>query len=278
MTDFVPPKISICIPTYKGETTLGPAIESVLAQTEGDFELVILDDASPDGTRELVAGYTDPRVLYHRNERNLRHAGNWNRCLEVARGRYFKLLPHDDLLAPRCLERQAGALDADRDERLALVFSARTLVGPGGKRLGRRAFSSEIRDAIDGGALKRACALGGTNRVGEPGAVMFRTSLARTVGPFDATNPYVIDLDYWFRLLEHGAAGYCPDELATFRLTAQSWSVAIGDAQDRQFVEFIERMGDRFQPPLSALDQFRVRGMAKANKWLRFAFYALFLR
>lgn len=278
MNALTSPLVSIAIPTYKGEATLGPAIESVLAQTLGDLELIIVDDASPDGTRDLVAGYRDARIVYHRNETNLRPQGNWNRCLDLARGRYFKLLPHDDLLHPRCLELQARALARDVAERLALVFSARTLAGPTGKRLGRRAFARDDRDALDGGALKRACALLGTNLVGEPGAVMFRTALARKVGPFDATNPYVIDLDYWFRLLDHGDAGYCAQELAAFRVSAQSWSFAIGDSQDSQFVDFISRMGDRFNPPLSALDRMRVRAMAKANKWLRFGFYALYLR
>jgi len=278
MRNIQSPRVSITIPTYKGETTLGPAIESVLTQTYGDLELVIVDDASPDGTRELVARYDDPRIRYYRNETNLRHEGNWNRCLDLARGHYFKLLPHDDLLAPNCVALQAAALDRDIEQRLSLVFSARSLLSPSGKRLGRRGFARDQRDTISGASLRRACALLGTNLVGEPGAVMFRTALARKVGPFDATNPYVIDLDYWFRLLEHGDAGYCPHELASFRLTSQSWSFAIGDAQDTEFVEFMSRMGDRIEPPLSALEHARMRAMAKVTKWLRFMFYTLFLR
>lgn len=278
MHDITRPCVTIAIPTYNGETTLGAAIESVLEQTRGDFELLIVDDASPDGTRELVARYTDPRIRYYRSDINLRHEGNWNRCLELARGHYFKLLPHDDLLAPSCVELQAGALDRDEEHRLALVFSARTLIGPTGKRLGRRGFAGGAQAQISSASLKRACALLGTNLLGEPGAVMFRTSLARTVGRFDATNPYVIDLDYWFRLLEYGDAGYCSEELASFRLTSQSWSFAIGDAQDAEFTAFIARAAGHFDPPLSAFEHARMRTRAKLNKWLRFAFYALFLR
>ena len=81
------PRVSICIPTYKGERTLGAAIESVLAQTLTDFELVVIDDQSPDGTRELVAGFADVRIRYFRNETNLGPEGNWNRCLVEAEGK-----------------------------------------------------------------------------------------------------------------------------------------------------------------------------------------------
>ena len=65
------PKVSVCIPTYRGGGTIGAAIESVLAQSLADFELIVIDDGSPDDTRAIVERFVEPRLVYLRNERNL---------------------------------------------------------------------------------------------------------------------------------------------------------------------------------------------------------------
>src|SRR5690242_10061173 len=134
------PSVSICIPTYRGTAHLGAAIDSVLAQTYRDFELLIIDDNSPDDTAHLVARYDDPRIRYLRNTSNLGPEGNWNRCLAEARGKYFKLLPHDDLLTPNCLERQVSVLEDDASERLAFVFCARRIIDSRGRWIGTRGY------------------------------------------------------------------------------------------------------------------------------------------
>jgi glycosyltransferase involved in cell wall biosynthesis len=140
------PIISVCIPTYRGAGHLAATIESVLAQTVGDFELIIVDDNSPDETGAIVDRYGDSRIRYLRNPTNLGPEGNWNRCLEEARGRYFKLLPQDDLLAQECLARQVEVFERDTAQRIALVFGAREVVGTNGKKLLRRAvFGKEPR-------------------------------------------------------------------------------------------------------------------------------------
>lgn len=278
MTETRKPLVSVAIPTYRGASYIGAAIESVLSQSFSDFELLIVDDNSPDDTHAIVERFHDPRLVYLRNDRNLGPQGNWNRCLEAARGIYFKLLPHDDVLHLRCLERQVAALDADRDESIAIVFSARDVLGPDGRTLTRRSYPGGCEGVIGGDAVMRACVRRGTNLVGEPGAVLFRKSLADRIGAFDATNPYVIDLDYWFRLLAHGDAYFCADSLASFRVSPQSWSVAIGSAQDCDFIDFVARVATSMRPPLSAMDLLSTQAGARLNKWLRLIFYTVYLR
>jgi glycosyltransferase involved in cell wall biosynthesis len=272
------PALTVAIPTYRGAAFIGAAIQSVLAQSFGDFELVVIDDNSPDDTGRVVRGFSDPRIRYLRNLHNLGPQGNWNRCLAEARGRYFKLLPHDDLLMPHCLERQVGVLHADTDERIALVSGARHVLGPDGRILMRRTYPGAGTGHVGGVAVMRSCVRRGTNLLGEPGAVMFRKSLADRVGPFDATDAYVIDLDYWFRLLTHGDAFICADVVSAFRVSGGSWSVAIGTAQDRDFLDFVRRIAAGVRPPLSAIDLLAARVSAKLNMWLRLAFYAVHLR
>lgn len=272
------PRVSVCIPTYRGEATLGAAIESVLVQSLHDLELIIIDDGSPGDTRSIVEQYDDPRIVYLRNESNLGPQGNWNRCLAVARGTYFKLLPHDDLLHPQCLERQVAVLEADREERIALVFCARSVLGPDGRPLTRRGYPGRRDGVIPSRQVMAACVRRGTNLLGEPGAVLMRKSLCERVGAFDGTNPYVIDLDYWFRLLAHGDAYYSHETLASFRVSPAQWSVLIGKAQDRDFVDFVRRVSAAVRPPFSELDIACATLSARLNMWLRLFFYKLYFR
>jgi len=272
------PKVSVCIPTFRGGDTIGAAIESVLAQSLADFELIVIDDGSPDDTRAIVERFADPRLVYLRNERNLGPQGNWNRCLELAQGEYFKLLPHDDLLHPRCLERQVAVLDDDRNKNIALVFSARNVLGPDGRILTRRGYPGGREGMIDGSVVMRSCVRRGTNLIGEPGAVLFRKSLADKIGAFDATNPYVIDLDYWFRLLAHGDAYFCAESLAGFRVSNSSWSVAIGTGQSSDFRNFVSRFAACGALKATAFDYLCGRFTPTLNNLARLVFYRLYLR
>jgi len=271
------PAVSIGIPTYRGATHIAETIESALAQTFADFELLIVDDVSPDDTADVVARYRDPRVRYVRNERNVGVEENWNRCLRLARGRMFKLLPHDDLIAPDCLAREVEVLEADRTERLALVFCARRVIDSRSRALLTRRYPGH-GGVIPARSAARTCIRHGANLLGEPGGVLFRTALARRVGGFDASLRIVTDLDYWFRLLLHGDAYYLPGKLASFRISAGAWSLAIGAAQDVEFRAFIAKAGANPAFGLTALDMARGRLMARANTLAKLVFYRLVVR
>jgi glycosyltransferase involved in cell wall biosynthesis len=236
MTSAAPqPVVSVCIPLYRGAAHLGATIDSVLAQTYRDFELLIIDDGSPDESFAIASIYRDARIRCLRNPRNLGPEGNWNRCLEEATGRYVKLLPQDDVLAPSCLQRQVDAFEQDTAQRIALVFCARTIIGArGNEMMVRRPFGREAR-RITGALLFRRCLWRGTNVIGEPGGILFRRDLASRIGRFDATFPYVVDLDFWLRLLAHGDGWYIPDSLVSFRVSSGAWSVAIGASQAAEF-------------------------------------------
>lgn len=272
------PRVSVCIPTYMGGTTIGATIESVLGQTLTDFELVVIDDGSTDGTAETVSKYCDQRLQYIRNSKNLGAEGNWNRCIQEARGRYFKLLPHDDILAPRCLERQVAAFEADLNEQIAVVFCARQIIAPNGEVLARRGYPGGNEGPMASASIISACVRRGTNLLGEPGAVLMRRSLVDRVGPFDATNPYVIDLDYWFRLLAHGAGYYCDEALAGFRVSQAQWSVTIGSDQGADFRRFIARVARSHAVSITLFDRFCACFTPSLNNVARLLFYRYYLR
>src|SRR4051794_25259685 len=116
------PKVSIGLPVYNGEAFLAEAVESLLAQTFTDFEILLVDNASTDRTQEICRAFAarDPRVKYHRNETNIGGGPNWNRAYDLtpSDSTYFKWAAHDDRHAPDFLARCVEALD--RDPGLAL--------------------------------------------------------------------------------------------------------------------------------------------------------------
>jgi glycosyltransferase involved in cell wall biosynthesis len=109
--------VSIGLPVHNGERHVAEAIESILAQTFADFELIISDNASTDATPSICQAYAarDRRVRYHRQERNVGASQNFNFVFHQSRGRYFKWAAHDDLIRPRFLEKCLAALEANPD-------------------------------------------------------------------------------------------------------------------------------------------------------------------
>jgi glycosyltransferase involved in cell wall biosynthesis len=109
------PMVSIGVPVYNGENYLAATLDSILAQSLSDFELIISDNASTDGTEDLCRGYQahDARIRYYRNPKNLGAAKNHNRVFELSSGKYFKWASHDDVLAPDFVSRCVSILEQD---------------------------------------------------------------------------------------------------------------------------------------------------------------------
>ena len=100
------PRVTIGLPVYNGEDFLESALDTLLAQTYTDFELVIADNASTDRTGEICRrAARDARVRYHRNDENVGAMRNFNRVFELARGEYFMWAAHDDAHEPDYLRR-----------------------------------------------------------------------------------------------------------------------------------------------------------------------------
>lgn len=271
------PLVSICIPTYKGASTLADTVNSVLSQDYPNLEVWVIDDQSPDDTAALIAAISDPRVHYVRNEKNLGAQGNWNRCLELASGKYYKLLPHDDLLEPGCLREQVAVLEADRNESIALVFGDRRVINPEGKQIMIRRFISGPARRITATQAARRCVRAGSNLLGEPGNGLIRRSLAEKLHDYDARYPYMVDLDFWFRALQYGDGFYTASVASAFRVVASSWSVAIGQKQHTDFAGFIDKFLPVATLGLTPADRFFGLRRARLNTFLRTIVYRFVL-
>lgn len=110
------PKISVLMPVYKAnEEYLREAIESILNQTFNDFEFLIIDDC-PDDTREaIVKSYSDKRIRYSKNDKNLGITHTRNKLIDMARGEYLAVMDHDDISLPTRFEKQVKYLDEHQD-------------------------------------------------------------------------------------------------------------------------------------------------------------------
>jgi len=115
------PRVTIGLPVYNGDQFLAEAIDSLLAQTHRDFELIISDNASTDGTEAICRDRAarDPRIRYERSETNRGAMWNFNHVVELARGEYFKWAAHDDKHEPTYVERCVEILDRNPDVVLA---------------------------------------------------------------------------------------------------------------------------------------------------------------
>ncbi|MDT3685401.1 MAG: glycosyltransferase family 2 protein [Pseudorhodoplanes sp.] len=115
------PRVSLALPVYNGEKFIGDAIRSILDQDYKDFELIITDNASTDGTGRICAEFaqSDGRIRYVRNERNLGAGPNFNRGFDLSSGEFFKWCACDDCLSPDFIGACVRALEMDQDAVLA---------------------------------------------------------------------------------------------------------------------------------------------------------------
>ncbi len=214
-------RVSVCVPSYNYARFLGECLSSVLAQTCGDFELIVVDDCSTDGSEEVIQGFADSRLRYLRNEANLGHVRTWNRLLSLARGEYVCFLCADDLFLPRKLEVQAALLDDN--PLVGLVHSDGRAIDAAGEVTGlfRSRFPPDLEaylalDHVRHGHREFRRLLAGYNYVHLSNA-MFRRASLDEVSPFDQAYPYAADWDLWLRLLLKCDVAYLAEPLSCIR-------------------------------------------------------------
>lgn len=141
------PRLSIGLPVYNGEAYLAQALDSILAQSFEDFELIIADNASTDHTPAIIQDYAsqDRRIRVQRNEQNIGAAPNFNLTFELARGEYFKWAAHDDVLDPRFFERCIDVLD--HDQSIVLCYSRVAQIDELGNQTGNYDYPMNVAAA-----------------------------------------------------------------------------------------------------------------------------------
>jgi glycosyltransferase involved in cell wall biosynthesis len=204
----------------------------VLAQNFTDFELVVLDNASTDGTAEIVRSLHDSRIRLVHNEKTVSMTVNWNRCVSLSQAPLIKLLCADDVLRPDCLRIQHQLMAAD--PRLAMTACRRDFLDATGRRLATGRGLTGLIGAHDRVAVARRVIRHGGNPIGEPGSVLFRHAAFTAAGGFVEDMHLVLDIHLWLRLLAHGPLFGTADSLAAFRITDGSLSARTHRAGHQQ--------------------------------------------
>lgn len=227
------PKVTIAIPTFNGEKYLEECLKSVLSQTFRNFEVLIIDDHSTDGTLIIAQEFAkqDSRIRVLRNENNLGLVGNWNRCVKLSKGEWIKFVFQDDLIAPECLERMLHAARPDS----SLVFCHRDFIFEEGTTQSTRDAYHAVKALVarlfpDSSPVTARqfseLVLNNMERnlIGEPTVVMLHKRVFQEFGDF---NPHLIvscDTEYWIRVGIHTGVIPVAENLASFRVHGDSVS------------------------------------------------------
>jgi glycosyltransferase involved in cell wall biosynthesis len=223
-----PTAVSVVVPSYNYARFLRERIDGILAQTRQDFELIVLDDASTDGSQDILRAYADPpRVRVFLLERN---SGNpfvqWNRGVELANAPYVWITEADDAAEPRFLERLVAVLE--QHPKVGLVHCGFRRVDEEGRELADSAawwrdiepgrwdhdFVAPGRDE-----LRR---LSHQNVIGNASGVVFRRALYNAIGGADTGYRLSADWDLWIRMLSRSDVGFVADPLNRWRWHAHS--------------------------------------------------------
>jgi glycosyltransferase involved in cell wall biosynthesis len=248
------PKVSIVIPAYNNVQYLAETLDSVLNQTYEDYEVVIADHSSVDGTMEVIERYRSHpklRILSPTPVGGGAQA-NWNRVSSEAKGTYLKLVCGDDVIVPTAIAEQVAAFEAH--PTAVLVASQRNLVDSNGDVFIKNRGLQGISGVVDGAKAVRATVVAGSNIFGEPACVMFRRELLEKEGGWDNSNPYLIDEATYARICFHGDVVAIRKSLATFRISASQWSVRLAKQQSDQAIAFHKEIARNHPGVLSRLD------------------------
>jgi len=207
--------VSVIIPCYNYGRFLGQCVGSVLGQAGVEVEVLVIDDASPDGSGEIAAelGRADPRVSVVRHARNMGHIATYNEGLRWARREYLLLLSADDFLTPGSLARATALMDGHRSVGFVYgraVSDGSELPAPGAQEGG---WSARV---VGGPAWIAERCRQMDNVVPTPTAVV-RTSIQHGVGGYRDDSPYAGDLEMWLRLAAHADVGEVHADQAVYR-------------------------------------------------------------
>lgn len=252
------PLVTWYIPVYNGAAFLSQAIDSVLAQDFGDWECVLIDDASTDDSVGLIEQYTDPRIRLWRQPVNLNVANASNLALRVARGKYLARLDQDDIAVKERLRLQVEFMESHPE--VAACGSSIEFFGDG----------SDVAVPPSTDALVKANLLGAFNVIANPASIV-RTEFLRRHGIMnDPRFPLSCDYGMWVDCaLAGGALANLIEPLTLYRVHAGQGSSDITRAQLQEGVTAARmRLLHGWFPELPHADAIAVEPLFRANSYV----------
>jgi len=232
------PTVSVITPTYNRAHLVGRTIQSILNQTYQDFELIIVDDASTDNTKEIVKSFNDKRLRYIRMEEN---SGGFsaptNRGIEAAKGQYVAFLGDDDEWLPKKLEKQIDKFQSVSPD-VGIVYCGYACVKSTGETLIE--YMPNAKGDVFQSAVEGKLRLGGHTP-------LIRKECFQKAGLFDTEAHSSVDWDMWIKLSKHYKFDFVPEILAKYYIYgAQTSAHPGGKIQDydrllRKYQNYLSR-------------------------------------
>jgi len=215
------PRVTFLVPCYKLAHFLGECVQSILAQTYRDLEVLIMDDCSPDETERVARSFTDSRVRYVRNDPNLGHLRNYNKGIALARGEYVWLISADDRLKqPYILERYIQVMD--RHPRVGYIFSPAVGLRDGVEQGVMEWTAYAEKDLILPGRRFLRDIMNGNTVAAPTGMVRKRCYDSVSVFPLDL--PHTGDWFLWCLFALHYDVAYLAEPMVYYRTHGENMS------------------------------------------------------
>lgn len=275
MSEQDQPLVCICIPTYNAAATIGATLASVLNQSYFNLRVLVVDNQSSDGTADIVSEVVDERVVLYRNERNLGGEGNFNRCIDLASGKYMAIYHADDIYEPEMIATQVQFMEAN--PQAVAVFTEASLIDQSGRFIGelRQPRDLEATGPIHEFPEIFRAILRHSNFLICPSVMALTQTYQQNIkawrGDIFGSSA---DLDVWLRMSQMGSIGILAKKTMRYRISTSQGSEQVRrDIRRAPFFDVVDHylaQGDvrRF---LSASDFFNYQCLERRDRAMRAA-------
>ncbi len=254
-------RVTVLMTVYNGGSPLRAAVASVLSQTFSDFEFLIVDNASTDGTVDYLKSLSDPRVRLLLNEANQGQTRALNRGIREARGEFLARMDADDFSMPDRLENQVAYLDNHRD--VSVVGGWHDEIDENGAFLKRMRYPTDPLEIkchlLSDGNLTRRC-------MSHP-TVMFRTEALREMNGYDESIKFAQDYELWTRLVRAHDIANLPRVVLKYRVSQHSTSNKNHGEMTRELDRIVSANINRIWPGIAPRDHGILLQMLR-NRWI----------
>lgn len=237
------PLVSVCIPTYNAARFILETLDSILSQSYSNIEIIIGDNCSTDNTKQIVQPLLqkNKRVAYYKNEKNLGYAGNCNKLIGLAKGKYVAIFHSDDIYDSKLVEKQVDLLEMENG--LVGCFSLFSYIDEKSNSIERNQKIKLASDFKKYNKFDYIDTLIDTyvNPFFCPSSMIRKDSYIKA-GMYDLNTKYVEDQDMWIRLLELGDLAVINEQLVKYRLHSGQGSTFYTDPERSEVSPMISQL------------------------------------
>ena len=247
-------------------------VTGLLEQTYSNLEIVFSEGGGTDESLDFLKSLTDNRIRIIETPQRISAAENWTRASQAAAGEFTKLICQDDLLYAQAIEQQLE--DFELNPSAVMAIAKRDIVDARGSVIFQGRGLTGIKDhLVPGPKVIHQCYLQGTNVIGEPLAVLFKTDVLQTSLPWIDSNPLMLDLSMYEKVAQEGQVVTRLNSVGAFRVSNASWSTRLAKTQVDQTRQWQREYEDQHRD-LPKIDRVRATAGRHLQTNLRRAAYA----